>query len=98
MFDHSMDRLRSGTWHIPSSAEISAQKELSTRHLKRFNDLANTDDEAARTELAALLAPDSAIPGVFAPIYVDYGVNIRFGEGCFVNLSLIHISEPTRPY
>lgn len=91
MFDHSMDRLRSGTWHIPSSAEISAQKELSTRHLKRFNDLANTDDEAARTELAALLAPDSAIPGVFAPIYVDYGVNIRFGEGCFVNFNCVFL-------
>ncbi|WJZ16733.1 Putative acetyltransferase [Corynebacterium guangdongense] len=82
----SFDRMISGQWYLPDSAEATEVHERCWTHLKAFNDAANLED--ASDHLAALLKPGSAVPETWAPLFIEYGVNTSFGEGCFINVGM----------
>lgn len=85
----AVDGYVSGRWHIPCSVEAEGKKQTTTRLLKEYNELANTDPKRAQEILRELLPEDSAVPLAFAPIQIEYGFNTRFGERCFLNYNCI---------
>lgn len=64
--------------------------------VREFNELHNTDPERAR-ELLAEMFPHGETPSIWAPIHLEYGVNTRFGAGCFMNFNctILDIAEVT---
>lgn len=93
----TMDDLRSGQWYLPGSDEADAQHQKVWALTRELNTLGNTDRQRADELLAEIFAPGSAVPGVFAPIHVEFGVNTTFGEGCFLNFNcvILDIAEVT---
>ncbi|KAA9302177.1 MULTISPECIES: sugar O-acetyltransferase [Aerococcus] len=80
------ERMRSGQWYDANyDAAILAKREEAKAKAHRFNQVAPTDPEAGAEALADLLGPLPEGLEVMAPIYVDYGDNVRFGRHCFVN-------------
>lgn len=78
-------RMSSGQWYIPGGEEL---QEIHTRArvaLKEINALGNLDFFRSEELLAGILAEGSAVPEWWSPVTIEYGANVRFGEGCFVN-------------
>lgn len=85
----SLADLRAGNWYLPGSGEIAAQHDHITHLLKEFNELANTNRPRADELLEQILAPESSVPEVFGPLYLEYGSHISFGEDCFLNFNTV---------
>lgn len=93
---HDMDRMRSGRWYLPGGAVPARQHARTFALTREFNALGNTDPARAR-ELLAELFPGGAVPEIWAPLHLEFGVNTRFGEGCFMNFNcvILDIAEVT---
>ncbi|WKK60656.1 sugar O-acetyltransferase [Corynebacterium sp. P3-F1] len=92
--DHSvenatLDDLRASRWYTPGSEDIDAAHQAAWKRIREFNALGNTDQSRAQDFLSEIFAPGSAVPGVFAPLHVEYGVNTSFGEHCFLNYNCV---------
>lgn len=95
--DASLADLRASRWYKPGSAAIDAAHLAAWERIRELNALGNTDQERAKELLAGIFAPGSAVPGVFAPLQVEYGVNTTFGEHCFLNYNcvILDVAEVT---
>lgn len=82
------ERMRSGEWYLPGSAELEAIHTHSRTRLKEVNELANLDFDRANELLAEILAPESQVPEWWAPMQIEYGRNTTFGEDCYVNVHM----------
>lgn len=94
---HTLADLRSSRWYKPGGDEFDTAHHRAWTLAKQFNELANTDRERGAELLGDMFAPDSAAPDVFAPIHIEYGVNTRFGPGCFMNFNcvILDVAEVT---
>ncbi len=92
---HDMEHMRSGQWYL-------AGKEAATRHaevrqlLADFNTLANTDLERSQALLRELF-PTGEVPDIWPPLHLEFGVNTRFGPGCYMNFNctILDIAQVT---
>lgn len=93
----TLDDLRASRWYKPGSKEIDAAHHIAWERIRELNALGNTDQERAKELLAEIFAPGSAVPGVFAPLHVEFGVNTSFGEHCFLNYNcvILDVAEVT---
>ncbi len=99
------EKMLAGELYVAADPELVAER-IRARQLTQRLNAADPADEATYRTIAAELLPN-ADPTVYfqPPFYCDYGYNIYAGAGVYMNfncvvldLSLIHISEPTRPY
>lgn len=79
----------SGQWYMPGSPESQQQHATTFARTRAFNALGNTDPARAAELLGAMFAPGSATPDIWAPLHLEYGVNTRFGKGCFMNFNCV---------
>ena len=93
----TLSDLRASRWYRPGSDEIDDAHRAVWERMRELNSLGNTDRLRAREILAEIFALGSAVPGVFAPLYVEFGVNTTFGEGCFINYNcvILDVAEVT---
>ncbi|WP_087116939.1 sugar O-acetyltransferase [Corynebacterium urinipleomorphum] len=93
----TLSDLRSSRWYTPGSEEIDAAHAAAWERIRELNALGNTDQARAKELLAEIFAPGSAVPGVFAPLHVEFGLNTSFGEHCFLNYNcvILDIAEVT---
>lgn len=80
--------MRSGQWYLPGGDEANEHHRRCFALTREFNQLGNTDPSRAR-ELLRELFPAGAVPEIWGPVHVEYGVNTRFGEGCFLNFNCV---------
>ncbi len=81
------EKMVAGEWFDPHDAELSADRNRTTRLMHRFNAQCGAQDDAYRATLRDL-CPNSA-GFIRAPFYCDYGYNIHIGEGSFVNFDCV---------
>ena len=90
----SFERMASGQWFMPGvNEEVSAEHQRGFRLVKELNELQNTNHERAREILRALLSPDSAVPGLHAPLNLEYGRNVTVGTGVFINFGATILAQ-----
>ena len=89
--------LRASRWYTPGSDELDEAHRAVWERTRELNALGNTDPARAKELLAEIFAPGSAVPGLFAPLHVEFGVNTTFGEDCFVNYNcvILDVAEVT---
>lgn len=83
------ERMLAGDDYLCVDAKLQEGLARAARGAAQFNAAYGEDPDAAQALLPGLLgsiAPDTYIR---APLYVDYGVNIRLGSGCFANYGLV---------
>lgn len=85
----TLDDLLASRWYKPGSDEIDAAHHIAWERIRELNALGNTDPARAEQLLAEIFAPGSAVPGVFAPLHVEFGANTSFGEHCFLNYNCV---------
>ncbi|MCQ4619965.1 sugar O-acetyltransferase [Corynebacterium sp. CCUG 71335] len=95
--DFSLNDVSSGNWYKPGSPEPDAAHANVWELMREFNALGNTDPARAEALLRAMLADGSSLPGVFAPIYFEFGIHTTFGEDCFLNYNcvILDVAEVT---
>ncbi|MEX3504771.1 sugar O-acetyltransferase [Corynebacterium sp. LK2510] len=77
-----------GEWYLPSGDPQADARHRATWELVReFNALSNTDPGRARELLSQMFPGSVSTPDVWAPLHLEFGVNTRFGEGCFMNFN-----------
>lgn len=80
------DRMIAGKLYNSSSKDIEKQHKNGMYRCDRFNKISVRRAKAKQRALERLIPSAKGKElGVFAPIFCEYGVNIRVGEGCFVN-------------
>ncbi|MHB2252801.1 DapH/DapD/GlmU-related protein [Corynebacterium aurimucosum] len=100
--DHgSIERMTSGQWFMPSvNEEVSAEHRRGFLLVKELNELHNTNPERAKEILRELLSPESKVPGLHAPLNVEYGCNVTIGNHVMIgpNCSLITVGHPVNDH
>lgn len=91
-----MDRMRSGQWYLPGGSEVDHAHARCFALTREFNQLGNTDPARAG-ELLRQLFPHGDVPDIWGPLHVEFGLNTRFGPGCFMNFNcvILDIAEVT---
>ena len=82
------EKMLAGEWFSSPDEELTVERRRAERLLHRLNVELTTDDEAYRTTLRELLAPDSE-GFIRAPFHCDYGYNISLGKGSFLNFCCV---------
>lgn len=90
----SFERMASGQWFMPGvNEEVRAEHQRGFRLVKELNELQNTDHERAKEILRALLSPESEIPGLHAPLNLEFGRNVTVGRGVFINFGATILAQ-----
>ena len=90
----SFERMASGQWFMPGvNEEVRAEYQRGFRLVKELNELQNTDHERAKEILRALLSPESEIPGLHAPLNLEFGRNVTVGRGVFINFGATILAQ-----
>lgn len=77
-----------GRWYLPNNHPEADAQHLATWGLVReFNALANTDPARSRELLRGMFPASESLPEVWAPLHLEFGVNTRFGAGCYMNFN-----------
>ena len=79
-----VERMAAGDWYISDEAVLELQRERQTL-MERYNASPVSDSRARRELLLELFGEIGAEVEVRAPVYVDYGSNVRIGNGVFLN-------------
>ena len=92
-----MEQMRSGQWYLPGGEEADAQHARTWELMRQVNALGNTDQPRAEELLRQVFSNSEHVPGLFAPLQVEFGLNTRFGKGCFMNFNcvILDIAEVT---
>lgn len=77
------EKMLRGEWFDPQDEELTALRSRAARLMHRLDTLSGEQDAAYREVLRALCPTCEGF--IRAPFHCDYGVNIRLGEGSFVN-------------
>lgn len=90
----SFERMASGQWFMPGvNEEVRAEYQRGFRLVKELNELQNTDHERAKEILRELLSPESEIPGLHAPLNLEFGRNVTVGRGVFINFGATILAQ-----
>ncbi|MCQ9677678.1 sugar O-acetyltransferase [Corynebacterium sp. BF-R-2] len=90
----SFERMASGQCFMPGvNEEVRAEHQRGFRLVKELNELQNTDHERAKEILRALLSPESEIPGLHAPLNLEFGRNVTVGRGVFINFGATILAQ-----
>ncbi|QPK79240.1 sugar O-acetyltransferase [Corynebacterium lizhenjunii] len=90
------DKQTGQQWHLPGVDPQAREEHQRTFALmQRFNALANTDPQQAAAVLRELLPSGSDVPGWHAPAQVEYGCNLRIGQGVFINFNATILAQAT---
>lgn len=90
----SFERMASGQCFMPGvNEEVRAEHQRGFRLVKELNELQNTDHERAKEILRALLSPESEIPGLHAPLNLEFGRNVTVGCGVFINFGATILAQ-----
>lgn len=80
------ERMVAGRLYNSSSADIAKQHARGLYGCEKFNKISLRRIKAKQRALEKLIpSAKGKNLAVFAPFYCEYGVNIKVGEGCFVN-------------
>ena len=82
------ERMMAGDWYRPD-IELSALSRRAQQLAGQYAETLRTDTAAARAVLEELLGAVGEDTLIRAPLYVDYGMNIRLGARTFVNFGLV---------
>ena len=82
------ERMMAGDWYRPD-IELSALSRRAQQLAGQYAETLRTDTAAARAVLEELLGAVGEDTLIRAPLYVDYGMNIRVGARTFVNFGLV---------
>lgn len=90
----SFERMTSGQWFMPGVNEaVSAEHKRGFQLVKQLNELQNTDPERAKEILRELLSSESEVPGLHAPLNLEYGCNVKVGKGVFINFGATILAQ-----
>ncbi|MEJ7689889.1 MAG: sugar O-acetyltransferase [Nocardioidaceae bacterium] len=78
------ERMASGDWYITDESVMDLQRERQTV-MERYNASPVSDPLTRRELLLELIGEVGDRVELRAPVYVDYGFNVRLGDGVFVN-------------
>ncbi|WP_347306151.1 sugar O-acetyltransferase [Corynebacterium sp. SA-MJD20WY100] len=88
------ERQTSGQWHLPGTdPEVSAEHARTFKLVKQFNELGNVDHERAKEILREILPEESEVPGMHAPLNLEYGRNLVCGKGVFINFGATILAQ-----
>lgn len=80
------EKMTTGRLYNPTNKEIEKMHSVGMARCEKFNRISVRRKRAKRRALEKLIpSAKGKNVGVFAPLYCEYGVNIRLGEGCFIN-------------
>ncbi|MDS1270879.1 sugar O-acetyltransferase [Lipingzhangella sp. LS1_29] len=82
-------RMLAGQPYIANDPELEADARRAAELNELFNAVSATEPQRRREVLAALLGKLGAGAEIRSPLHVDYGYNIRVGEGVFVNVGAV---------
>ncbi|WP_236684729.1 sugar O-acetyltransferase [Corynebacterium uterequi] len=82
----TFERMSAGQWYIADGEEFDRAHAYTRPRIAELNRLNNMDGQRHQALLAELLSEGSAVPDMWAPLYLEYGCNVTFGEGCYVNV------------
>ena len=85
------DRMIAGELYDPGDEELAAARRSAQSLLRDYNGTIYGEEEVRGPILARLLGARGAGTQIRAPFYCDYGFNIRFGDGCFVNYGCVFL-------
>lgn len=74
-----------GDLYRPGDPELAAARRAAQQLTRTYNQTIFSDDAPRDALLGALLGHRGERTQIRAPFRCDYGFNIRFGDGCFVN-------------
>lgn len=82
------DRMVSGDLYRPGDPDLVARRVRAQGLMRAYNATAYGDPgrDAILADLLGAVGPGSAVR---APLYVDYGTNIRIGRDCFLNYGCV---------
>ena len=83
-----LEKMRSGAPYRPGDRELVAMRKRAQRLMRDYNQTTYGDDQMRGRILAELFGqPVNAV--IRPPFYVDYGTEIRFGDGVFLNYGCV---------
>lgn len=83
------DRMIAGELYSPLDPELVRARERAHASCQALNATADTAVEERRAILRTLFAAGGDDVWLQPPFFCDYGFNIRFGTGCFVNFNCV---------
>ncbi|NLT25593.1 MAG: HAD-IA family hydrolase [Microbacteriaceae bacterium] len=91
MLDTGSERARmlAGALYSPDDPALAADRVRARRLARAYDDIDPGDEEARRELLRRLLGGLGDIDGIEPPLRVDYGTNIRIGDGVFMNFGCV---------
>jgi maltose O-acetyltransferase len=82
------EKMLAGKPYRPGDTELVGLRKTAQRLMRDYNATTYGDDHERAAILARLLGTwNNAV--IRPPFHVDYGVNIHFGEGCFLNYGCV---------
>lgn len=89
----TFERMSRGDWYYPGTPGTVEEQQRTFDLMKQINDLGNTDHTASAALMAEVIRPGSAVPSFHTPLTFEYGANISFGSGCFINFGSLFLAE-----
>ncbi len=83
-----LEKMRAGQPYRPGDPELVAMRKRAQRLLRAYNHTVYGDD-AVRSKIMADLFGQPVSAVIRPPFYVDYGTEIRFGDGVFLNYGCV---------
>lgn len=87
------EKMLAGELYDCSDPELLAQWHKAKNLVRAYNQTASENLDEKDRILAALLGKRGANLWITPPFYVDYGVNICFGENCEVNMNCTFLDD-----
>jgi maltose O-acetyltransferase len=81
------EKMRAGAPYDPGDAELVALRKTAQRLMRDYNATVYGDEGRGELLTALLGSWNGAV--IRPPFHVDYGCNIHFGPGCFVNYGAV---------
>lgn len=83
------EKMLAGELYTPLDEDLTRERERAQQLLHDYNTTLQTQGTQRSELLAQLLGRASASLTIQPPFHCDYGANIHFGEGCFVNMNCV---------
>ncbi len=83
------EKMIAGELYSPVDPELVQARERAHALCQALNATADTDARTRRAILGALLGAGGDDVWIQPPFFCDYGFNIRFGAGCFLNFNCV---------
>ena len=85
------EKMLAGEYYNAADEELLTRWHLAKKLTKEYNQADTTDAELLNRILDQLLGSRGKNLWITAPIFVDYGENIHFGDNCEVNMNCVFL-------